>query len=292
MVRKGDAMEASAERRIWRCGRHVLDLRRPLVMGILNVTPDSFSDGGLYADRGKAIEHGMAMARAGADIIDVGGESTRPGALDVAAAEEISRVCTVIGALALDLDIPLSVDTRHAGVAEAALAAGATIINDISGFRDREMVDLAAESDAGLVVMHMLGEPATMQDSPAYADVVAEVSEYLLGQATLLEQAGVAANRIALDPGIGFGKTSAHNLELQRRLPEIASLGYPVLIGASRKRFIGELTGQSTPTYRKFGSIAAALWAASHGADIVRVHDVKQTIEALHVWQAIDGGGS
>lgn len=258
-------------------------------MGILNVTPDSFSDGGQYVNRHRAIEHGMALARAGADIIDVGGESTRPGAVDVPAAEEISRVCTVLSALSLDLDVPLSVDTRHAAVAREALSSGASIINDVSGFRDPDMVELAASTEAGVVIMHMLGEPGTMQDAPVYGDVVSEVREYLAGQAALLESAGVARSRIAIDPGIGFGKTSKHNLELLRRLPEISSLGYPVLVGVSRKRFIGELTGEALPLHRKTGSISAGLWSVSNGASILRVHDVKQTREAVRVWEAIEG---
>lgn len=282
-------MSTASNRSLWQCDRHALHLDRPVVMGILNVTPDSFSDGGQYVNRHRAIEHGLALARAGADIIDVGGESTRPGAAEVPAAEEISRVCTVLSALALDLDVPLSVDTRHAAVAREALSAGATIINDVSGFRDPEMVELAASTEAGVVIMHMLGEPGTMQDSPVYGDVVAEVRDYLAGQAALLEGAGVARSRIAVDPGIGFGKTSNHNLELLRRLPEIASLGYPVLIGVSRKRFIGELTGEALPLHRKTGSISAGLWSMSHGANILRVHDVKQTREAVRVWEAIEG---
>lgn len=275
--------------RVWRCGRHVLDLRRPSVMGILNVTPDSFSDGGLYVNRKRAIEHGLALAHAGADIVDVGGESTRPGADEVAANEEISRVCTVLSALSAELDVPLSIDTRHPEVAEAAIASGACIVNDISGFSDPAMAKLAAETDVGLVVMHMFGEPGTMQDHPIYDDVVAEVRDYLAQRCASLEASGIARQRIVVDPGIGFGKTSEHNLELLRRLPEIAALGYPVLIGASRKRFIGELTGESVPSNRKTGSIAAAVWAIGHGADVVRVHDVKQTVEALRVWSAIEG---
>lgn len=285
----GRAATGESSHRIWQCGRHALHLDRTVIMGILNVTPDSFSDGGHYVNRNRAIEHGMSLARAGADVVDVGGESTRPGAAEVPAAEEISRVCTVISALALDLDVPLSVDTRHAEVAKAALAAGATIINDVSGFRDPAMVQIAAATDAGVVIMHMLGEPGTMQDAPVYGDVVSEVREYLAGQAALLEDAGVARSRIALDPGIGFGKTSKHNLELLRRLGEIAALGYPVLVGVSRKRFIGELTGEAIPLHRKTGSISAGLWAAEHGADILRVHDVKQTREAVRVWEAIEG---
>lgn len=258
-------------------------------MGILNVTPDSFSDGGMYVDRRRAVEHGLALAREGADIVDVGGESTRPGADQVAPQEEISRVSAVISALAADLDVPLSIDTRHAEVAASALSSGASIINDVSGFRDPAMVQLAASTAVGLVVMHMIGDRDAMPGRPVYGDVVADVRAYLAQQTAALEQAGVARNRIVVDPGIGFGKTSEHNLELLRRLPEIASLGYPVLIGVSRKRFIGELTGESVPAHRTTGSIAAALWALQHGADIVRVHDVKQTSDAVRVWDTIEG---
>jgi len=274
---------------VWRCGRYALRLDLPRVMGILNVTPDSFSDGGLYVSDDRAIEHGLALASAGAAIVDVGGESTRPGSAGVEPAEEVSRVRPVTAALARRLGIPLSVDTRHPAVASEALRAGASIINDVSGFRDPEMVAVAADSDAGVVIMHMLGEPSTMQEDPVYADVVAEVRDHLADRAAVLEAAGIARGRIAVDPGIGFGKTSAHNLELLRRLPEIAALGYPVVVGASRKRFIGEVTGEPVPANRTAGSIAAAVWAMEHGAGIVRVHDVKQTVEALRVWQAMRG---
>lgn len=283
---------APAAPTVWHCGGHVLRLGRPLIMGILNVTPDSFSDGGLYADSRTAVEHGHALALAGAHIVDVGGESTRPGAPPVAPAQEIDRVCPVIEALAGSLDIPLSIDTRHASVAAAALAAGASIINDVSGFRDPEMIALAADSTAGLVVMHMLGEPATMQNEPAYADVVAEVSDYLAGQAAALEDAGVARGRIALDPGIGFGKTTDHNLRLLARLDALVELGYPVVVGASRKRFIGDLTGEAEPRRRVFGSVSAAVWAAEHGANVVRVHDVKETADAFALWQAVAGASA
>lgn len=275
--------------RSWRSVNRMLHLDGPLIMGIVNVTPDSFSDGGLYANRDAAIAHGIALASAGADIIDVGGESTRPGAPPVAPAEEIARVCPVIEALARELDIPLSVDTRHASVAAAALDAGASIINDVSGFRDPEMVALAAASDAGLVVMHMLGEPSTMQVEPAYKDVVAEVCAYLAAQAAALEQAGVARERIALDPGIGFGKTTGHNVQLLARLDALVELGYPVLLGASRKRFIGEITGETEPARRVCGSVSVALWAAAHGAHVVRVHDVKETADAFALWGAMAG---
>lgn len=272
---------------IWRCGRFELSLDQPLVMGIVNVTPDSFSDGGRYADPAAAIEHARALVSEGADIIDVGGESTRPGSDAVPAAAEIARVQPVVAALVRDLEIPVSVDTRHPDVAAAAVREGASIINDVSGFRDPAMVALATACDAGVVVMHMLGEPKTMQAEPHYADVVTEVRDYLAVQAAVLEEAGVERGRIALDPGIGFGKTTAHNLELLARLPEIVALGYPVLVGASRKRFIGDISGESQPDRRVAGSVAAALVSVLNGAAIVRVHDAAETVQALRMVSAI-----
>jgi len=277
--------------RLWRCGHRALSLDRPLVMGILNATPDSFSDGGRYADPQDALEHGRALAAAGADIIDVGGESTRPGSDEVPVDVELMRVLPIVAALARELAVPVSVDTRHAEVAAACLGAGASVVNDVSGFRDPAMVEAVAASDAGVVIMHMLGEPKTMQAEPAYGDVVGEVTAYLAGQAAMLETAGIARDRIALDPGLGFGKTTGHNLELMRRLPELSSLGHPVLVGASRKRFIGEISGQDRPEMRVSGSVAAAVWAVLHGADIVRVHDVAETVQALRIVTAIGEGG-
>jgi dihydropteroate synthase len=274
--------------RVWRCGAFALPLARPVVMGILNVTPDSFSDGGSYVDRDAAVTAALRMVADGADIIDVGGESTRPGAEPVTVAQEAGRVTGVIAALA-GQGVCVSVDTRHALVAAEALSAGVAIVNDIRGFTDAEMMRVAADSTAGLVVMHMLGEPRTMQDAPAYADVAAEVAAYLARQAGALERAGVARDRIAIDPGIGFGKTTEHNLELLRRLPELESLGYPVLVGASRKRFVGEITGVTEPRQRLAGSIAAALEAVRRGAAVVRVHDVAATVEALAMARAIEG---
>jgi dihydropteroate synthase len=282
---------AAAGASVWRCGRFVLPLGRPLVMGVVNVTPDSFSDGGAYLDPVAALERGHALALAGADLVDVGGESTRPGSDEVPAAEELQRVLRVVEALVTGLDIPVSIDTRHPDVARACVEAGASVINDVSGFRDPAMVEVAAGCDAGLVVMHMAGEPKGMQDAPYYDDVVAEVCGYLADRARTLEDAGVAHDRIALDPGIGFGKTTAHNLELLRRLPEVVALGYPVLAGVSRKRFIGEITGVSVPAERVAGSVAGALWAVAAGAAIVRVHDVAETVQALRVWRAIDSAG-
>jgi dihydropteroate synthase len=277
--------------RVWRCGAFALDLSRPLVMGILNVTPDSFSDGGSYVDADAAVAAALRMLADGADIIDVGGESTRPGSDEVSAQEEIARVVTVVRALA-ERGACVSVDTRHAEVALAALAAGAAILNDVAGFRDAAMVEMATGSDAGLVVMHMQGEPKTMQTGPGYEDVVAEVAVYLEGQASALEAAGVSRERIAIDPGLGFGKTTAHNLELLRRLEALTALERPVLIGASRKRFIGEVTGIAEPRERVAGSVAVALEAVARGASIVRVHDVAATVQALAMQQAIQGEGT
>jgi len=273
---------------VLRCGAHALPLTPALVMGIVNVTPDSFSDGGVNFDPRAAFVSAWAMSAAGADLIDVGGESTRPGSAEVSPAEELDRVLPVVRDLAARGAV-VSVDTRHANVAAACVRAGASVINDISGFSDPEMVALAASCNAGLVVMHMQGDPGTMQDEPHYRDVVAEVAAYLLGQAASLEAAGVARERIALDPGIGFGKTTAHNLELLRRLDEIVALGYPVLVGASRKRFIGEITGVTEPRDRLAGSIAAALVAVEHGVAIVRVHDVAETVQALAIARAVRG---
>lgn len=272
------------EQRVWQCGAFAISLVRPLVMGILNVTPDSFSDGGTYQEPLGALAHARSMIAAGAGVIDVGGESTRPGAAPVSIAEELARVRPVVERLADERRVPVSIDTRHPATALACVEVGASIINDVTGFRDPEMVAVAAACDAGLVVMHMLGDdPATMQDEPRYDDVVAEVAGFLGRQARHLEDAGVARERIALDPGIGFGKTFEHNIELLRRLPEIAALGYPVLIGVSRKRFIGHILGEDDPKRRAWGSVGAAVGAYLGGADIVRAHDVPETVQALEV---------
>jgi dihydropteroate synthase len=290
-----DAEASSAEQppvrpAVWRCGSFDLPLTRPLVMGILNVTPDSFSDGGEHDDVHGAVEWGTRLVAEGADVLDVGGESTRPGARRIDPAEEARRIVPVIGGVHQGpAGVPISIDTRHSTVADAALALGASIVNDISGFRDPAMIDLASRTDAGLVVMHMRGEPGSMQEEPRYNDVLREVRAWLAERAHALEAAGVARDRIAIDPGIGFGKTAEHNLELLRRLPELASLGYPVLVGVSRKRFIGLVAG-GEPQERLEGSLAAALWATSHGASIIRVHDVAATVKALAVVRAIETG--
>lgn len=272
---------------VWRCGRFELSLEHALVMGILNTTPDSFSDGGAFEDPPAAVAHGLKLVEDGAHVIDIGGESTRPGSAEVIPAEEIARVRPVVARLVEENAVPISIDTRHVEVARACVEAGASIINDITGFRDSDMIALAVESDAGLVVMHMAGEPKTMQDSPQYEDVVAEVRDFLLDRALTLEDAGVARERICIDPGIGFGKTLEHNLALLRALPELAGFGFPVLVGASRKRFIGMLTGIEDPRERLGGSIAAAVYASAHGASLIRVHDVAATVEALKVAEAL-----
>ncbi len=272
----------------WQCGSISLSLARPLVMGIVNVTPDSFSDGGDHADTASAVAHGESLSTQGADILDVGGESTRPGAVAVAPADELARVLPVVARLS-ETGTPVSVDTRRPEVAAACVEAGASVVNNVSGFRDPAMVDVVAASDCGVVIMHMLGEPSSMQVGPHYSDVVAEVEGHLLAQAAMLEAAGVDRERIAIDPGIGFGKTLEHNIALLRAVPRFASHGYPVVIGASRKRFIGDMTGESEPKARLGGSVAAALFAARSGASVVRVHDVAATAQALAVDAALGG---
>lgn len=268
----------------WQCGRFRLSLDRPLVMGILNLTEDSFSDGGRHLDPTVAIAAARRMAADGADIIDIGAESTRPGARPVPPAEEWARLQPILAALA-DLDVPLSVDTRNPTVMRQAIAAGASIINDISGFRRAESREIVAPHPVGLVTMHMLGdEPATMQANPVYTDARAEVGEFLLHSRRMLLDAGVAAERICLDPGFGFGKTLAHNLALYDGIPAWAAVA-PVLVGISRKSMLGAITGQ--PVDRRLAaSLAAALAAVQRGARVVRVHDVAETAQALAVWSA------
>lgn len=273
---------------VWCCGSYELSLEAPLVMGIVNVTPDSFSDGGEHEDPGAAVAWGERLVAEGAAILDVGGESTRPGSEAVAVAEELARVRPVIARLSAE-GVPVSVDTRNAEVAAACVEAGSSIINDVSGFRNPAMVEAAAATDAGVVVMHMLGEPGTMQADPRYGDVVAEVGGFLLAQAAVLEAAGVDRCRIALDPGIGFGKTLEHNIALLRAIPQLASHGYPVLIGASRKSFIGEITGESVPPERVGGSVAAAQYSADCGAAVLRVHDVAATVQSIRMMRALRG---
>jgi dihydropteroate synthase len=257
-------------------------------MGILNVTPDSFSDGGQHDGLQAACAHARLMVEQGATIIDVGGESTRPGSDEVSVEEELARVLPVVARLA-DEGMIVSIDTRHAAVAKACVEAGAAIINDVSGFRDQAMVDVAVGCGAGLVVMHMLGEPKGMQTEPRYEDVVGEVRDYLLGQAHALEAAGVAHERICIDPGPGFGKTFEHNLALLRQTSVFASLGYPLMAAYSRKGFIGALTGVTEASKRVAGSVAVAIYAAQRGARVLRVHDVAPTVEALRTLEILEG---
>jgi len=272
-----------------RCGPHALDLTRPRVMGILNVTPDSFSDGGRFFDRERALDHARRMLADGADLIDVGGESTRPGAAPVDEAGELARVIPVIDELAREGAL-VSVDTMKPAVMRAAVAAGAAMINDVNALRLPGALAAAASTDAAVCLMHMQGEPRTMQGAPSYDDVVAEVRDFLVERAQSCEAVGIARDRIVLDPGFGFGKTLAHNLVLVRGLPELVATGYPVLAGLSRKSSLGAITGRPGGE-RLAASLAAALAAVARGASIVRVHDVRETVDALKVWTAIQGAG-
>lgn len=263
------------------------DWSRPLVMGIVNVTDDSFSGDGLKGEAGAAIAQARAMIAAGADLIDLGAESTRPGAAPVSVAQEIDRLLPVVQALA-DCGVPLSVDTRHAATMAACLAAGAQIINDISALEDDPAaLAVVAESQAAVVLMHKQGQPASMQQAPQYDDVVAEVLAYLQTRAAACIAAGIAPERIILDPGIGFGKTQPHNITLMQALPRFRADGFALLLGVSRKSLIGHLTGETQPSLRIPGSVAAALWGAVQGANILRVHDVDKTVQALRVWQGL-----
>ena len=273
----------------WQCGRFEFDLKRPVLMGIVNVTPDSFSDGGLHASTEAAVSHARRLIDEGAKILDIGGESTRPGAEPVAVKRELDRVLPVIESLR-HAGVAISVDTCKPEVMKAALDAGADIINDVTGFRheaSREVV--ARHPTCGACIMHMQGEPRTMQSSPHYDDVVADVANELLQTAQNLQAMGVARGRIALDPGFGFGKTHDHNYTLLRRMDAFVGTGYPVLVGVSRKSMIGAVTGRSVEQ-RLPGSVAAAVLAVNLGARIVRVHDVQATRDALAVWQAVAFG--
>jgi dihydropteroate synthase len=262
---------------------------RPAVMGVLNVTPDSFSDGGAFLEPAAAVAHAEQMVAEGADLVDVGGESTRPGAAPVDVAEELRRVIPVIEALASRGAAPISVDTSKAAVARAATGAGAVFVNDVTALRgDPDMAGVVADCGAELCLVHMLGEPRTMQDDPRYGDVVAEVAAFLEERLAFAVAAGIAEDRIWLDPGIGFGKTLEHNLELLRRLGEIVALGRPVVIGASRKRFLGAITGRPEPE-RIAGTVAANVLAFAQGAHMFRVHDVEATRDALLVASATVG---
>jgi dihydropteroate synthase len=272
--------------------RWLLDAHRPpLVMGVLNVTPDSFSDGGKFAAVDAAVAHAHEMVEAGADWIDIGGESTRPGSSSVPADEQIRRVEPVIRAIA-SLPVILSIDTTKSQVAQAAIDAGAAVINDISAARDdAQMLPLAAMRRTPLVLMHMQGTPQTMQDNPTYADVIPEVIGFLKQRIGAAVDAGVDIQRILIDPGIGFGKQMPHNLQLLRRQSEFTALGRPMVIGASRKGFIGRITGESEPSGRLFGTAACVAWSIANGASIVRVHDVRPMRQVVAVIRAIQTDG-
>jgi dihydropteroate synthase len=270
-----------------RCGTHSFDLTRPLVMGVLNVTPDSFSDGGRYVDPARAVEHALRMREDGADLVDVGGESTRPGAAPVAEADEVARVLPVLTALVAN-GIAVSVDTRKPAVMRAAIEAGAAMINDVDALCAPGALEACAAGDVGVCLMHMRGDPATMQTAPVYDDVVYEVRAFLAARVDACVAAGIGRERIVIDPGFGFGKTLAHNLALLRSLGEFVALGCPVLVGLSRKSSLGQITGRETGD-RLAASLAAALAAVVRGAKILRVHDVRETVDALKVWRAVAG---
>lgn len=268
------------------CGRFELDLGTPKVMGIVNITPDSFSDGGAHADTDSGIAHAQRLIAEGAHILDIGGESTRPGAAEVSEADEIKRILPVIEALR-ETGVPLSIDTAKPAVMRAALDAGADMINDIHGFRLPGALEAVAASNCGLCAMHMQGEPRTMQQAPVYEDVVSEVKSFLRVQAQRLLDGGVARARITLDPGFGFGKTVEQNYRLLRELGSLHDLGFALLIGVSRKSMLGAVTGKPVND-RVSASVAAALAAVARGAQIIRVHDVAASVDALKIWQAVD----
>jgi dihydropteroate synthase len=259
-------------------------------MGIVNVTPDSFSDGGEFLDESAAVAHALELVADGANILDVGGESTRPGAASVNADDEAARVVPVIKAIAAKTDVPISIDTSKATVARQAIDAGATIVNDISGLTfDEEMPAVCAETEVGVVCMHILGTPQTMQDDPHYDDVVVEVREFLSDRLTALEAAGIPRERVAIDPGIGFGKTAAHNLSILSNIAAFHELGRPVLIGHSRKRFLSKLLGRPVEE-RTAGTLGVAIALAEQSTDLLRVHDIRATHDALVAWQTVRDG--
>ena len=292
MLDKKNYSEHSAP--IWQCGRYHLELSRPYVMGILNMTPDSFSDGGQYLDPQLAIDRAHQMIADGADIIDIGGESTRPNSPKVCTCDELSRIIPAIEAL-LDCGVPLSIDTQKPYVMREVLNMGVDIINDINGFNSPVAIDAIADSKAGLCIMHMQGTPQTMQDNPQYTDVVGEVGLFLHKQVQRLLTAGVNRERICLDPGFGFGKTLEHNRTLMQILHGLQPTDapeFPMLIGVSRKRMIATITAHEGIQDRMAGSVAAALWALQHGAHIVRVHDVAQTVDAIRTWRFFEQANS
>jgi dihydropteroate synthase len=272
------------------CGGRLLPLDRPLIMGVVNVTPDSFSDGGAHLERDAAVAHALRLVEEGADLIDVGGESTRPGSHPVSVAEEIARVVPVVERFsAAAPQVPISIDTSKAAVMRAAVAAGASFVNDVRALRERGALETVAELGVPVCLMHMQGTPRTMQDQPFYDDVVGEVAQFLAGRIAACRAAGIGEDRIVVDPGFGFGKSTTHNLELLRRLEVLTELGRPVMVGLSRKRTIGEITGREVAD-RLVGSVVAAVLAVQRGASIVRVHDVAATRDALAVLAAVEHG--
>ena len=272
---------------ILHAGGFRLDYTRPLIMGVVNVTPDSFSDGGKYPDSSMAIDHALRLREDGADILDVGGESTRPGAVPVDVAVEMRRVLPVVEALSRR-GLVVSVDTRHAQVMRAAVAAGAVMINDVAALQEEQALEAAAATEAAVCLMHMRGDPLTMQDAPRYADVGSEVRAFLESRVQSCMAAGIDRERLVADPGFGFGKGLTHNLQLLRHLGDLSTLGLPVLVGLSRKRMLGQLTGRAVAE-REYAGIAAHLAAVARGAKILRVHNVVATRDALAVWNAIEG---
>lgn len=272
------------------CNGRSLTLDRTRVVGIINVTPDSFSDGGQFADVDDAVAHGLRLAEEGADMLDVGGESTRPGAADVSVEDELRRVIPVIEQLVARTSLPVAVDTSKPEVMRAAVAAGAGMINDVYALRREGAMDAAAELRVPICLMHMQGEPRSMQDEPHYEDVVGEVHRFLTDRLFACELAGIDRRKVMVDPGFGFGKNLEHNLALLRKLERFADLGSGVYVGLSRKSMIGTLTGRKEPSERTAGSVAAAVIAAQRGARMVRVHDVAPTVDALKVWHAVKAG--
>ncbi len=270
------------------CGKFQLDLTNPCVMGIVNVTPDSFSDGGEYASTKQAVAHALQLVEEGASLLDIGGESTRPGATPVSLDEELARVIPVIETLANIVNIPLSIDTYKPQVMQAAIDAGISIVNDINALQAPTALEVVANSNVGVCLMHMQGSPQTMQIDPLYDDVVEEVSDFLTARLNVAIQAGIPSNRILLDPGFGFGKRTVHNIALLKQLKQLTIIGQPLLVGLSRKSVLGQVLGDNK-TDRLAASIAASVIAAINGANIMRVHDVKATVDALKVVAALQG---
>ena len=271
---------------IFLCGRYQLDLSRPRIMGIVNVTPDSFSDGGQYSSTEKAVDHALQLVEEGADILDIGGESTRPGATPVSLEDELARVLPVIEQLAQRTTVPLSIDTYKPQVMRAAIAAGADIVNDVRALQEPGALEIVADSRAGVCLMHMQGTPQTMQQDPHYGDVVAEVNAFLAARLAAAEAAGIAGERVVLDPGFGFGKKTQHNLQLLQEIGQTLAIGRPLLVGLSRKSVLGQITGGGVDA-RLHASLAASVISVMKGARIVRVHDVMATADALKVVAAV-----